>query len=434
MKKWMLYALSVIWVVACSESSSAPNEYEDALSFVKENSSSSVWEKISFSHLSSASGEQGLSSSEWSLSSAGTASSASGEIPTSAAMSSAVGESSSSMKFVASSASEGTGESSSGISSSGGDSIWIKAESMAELSEKVLERAAEFREAVVDSRVRNGMYVYSTTVNDYSASPELLAARLAVFGFKDIYLSPGSTSDYKNPSDWMKTFIRTCSLLGMDVHAMRLSVVGENTELLTSESAVDEEVELVVSYNARVATAEKFSGISADVEVHTIKSGFSFVWDKGAQSDTLLRMAQSTLKRANQALKKENPELKLAEAIAMQYDKYYNAEIFTHGSSSQFLESCDWVILMDYYTVESQYMRYAKASLDNAQKDRSVNVAIKVKKNANGTNDYFATWDDMMVAVKNLFNGYVSYSVNGKLPFRGIDFFTFEGFEQLWNN
>lgn len=430
----MLCVLSAIWVLACSESSSAPNEGVEAISSANENSSSSVWEKNSFAHLSSVSDEQERSSSEWNFSSAEAASSASGEIPISFAMSSTAGESSSSMKSATSSASEDTGESSAGMSSSGEDSIWIKAKSMAELSEKALERAAEFRKAVVDSRTRNGMYVYSTTVNSYSAAPEKLAARLAVFGFKDVYLSPGSTSYYKNPSDWVKTFIRTSSSFGMDVHAMRLSVVGGNTDLLTSENAVDEEVELVVSYNAQVAEAEKFSGISADVEVHTVKSGFSFVWDKDAQSDSLLRMAQSTLERAKQTLKKANPELKLAEAIAMQYDKYYNAGTFTHGSTSQFLESCDWVILMDYYTAESQYMRYAKASLDNAQKDRSVNIAIKVKKNANGTIDYFSTWDDMMVAVKDLFNGYVSYAVNGKLPFRGIDFFSFEGFEQLWSD
>lgn len=305
---------------------------------------------------------------------------------------------------------------------------------VAELSETVLARAAEFRDAVVDSRTRNGMYVYSTTVNSYSAAPEKLAARLAVFGFEDVYLSPGGTSAYSSPSSWVKAFIKSCTKYGIAVHAMRLSVVGGNTSLLTSESAIDEEVKLVTNYNAQVESDERFSGISADVEPHTIKSGFEYTWDKGSGSDTLLRMAQSALEWANSTLESIDPSLTLAEAIAMQYDKYYNAGTFTHGSSGQFLESCDWVILMDYYTSDSQIQKYANASFGNATKNRSVSIALKVKKNSNGTSDYFETWDAMLAAVKNLFNNSISYSANGVTPFRGIDFFTFEGFEVLWDN
>lgn len=304
--------------------------------------------------------------------------------------------------------------------------------SAAELSAAQLERAEEFRKTVLDSlgRTRNAVYVYTKTVGDFSAEPEKLAARIAILGFRDVYLSPGK-SLYTNPNDWIRTFIRTLSGYGIDVHAQRLPVTGSSgLELLTSESAIDAEIALVSGYNSQVAPDERFAGLSADIEVHTIKSGFSYTWDKGANSDTLLRMAQSALEYAGKKLKSIDPNLKLSEAIAMPYDKYYNEGKFTNGSSGHFLKSCDWVILMDYYTKDTQLQRYALASFDNATKDASVSVALKVK--GSGL-DAFQDWETLLSSLQTLFETSIGYkNPAGFTPFRGLDFFTYEGLENLW--
>lgn len=300
----------------------------------------------------------------------------------------------------------------------------------ADISESQLERAEEFRRTVLDSsgRTRNAVYVYTKTVGDFSAEPEKLAARIALLGFRDVYLSPGK-SLYENPNDWIRSFIRTLTKYGIKVHAQRLPVTGSGSaELLTSESAIDAEVGLVTGYNGLVEPDERFSGLNADIEVHTIRSGFEYVWDKGAGSDSLLRMAQSALEYAKGKLEVEG--LELSEAVAMSYDKYYGDGTFANGSSGHFLKSCDWVVLMDYYTKDSQIQRYAKASFDNATKNRSVSVALKVK----GTgSDAFQNWETLLASLRALFAESIDYrNAKGLTPFLGLDFFTYEGLENLW--
>ncbi len=317
-------------------------------------------------------------------------------------------------------------------SSSATRASWDEIVLQADLTESQIQRAEEFRRVAVDSvgRTRNAVYVYTQTVGDFSSAPEKLAARIAVLGFNDVYLSPGK-SLYTNPNDWIRTFIRTLSGYGIQVHAQRLPVTGSSgLELLTSESAIDAEIALVSGYNNQVASDERFAGLSADIEVHTIKSGFSYTWDKGANSDTLLRMTQSALEYAGKKLKSVDPSLKLSEAIAMPYDKYYNEGKFTNGSSGHFLKSCDWVILMDYYTKDTQLQRYAKASFDNATKNASVSVALKVK---GSTSDAFQDWDSLLSSLQGLFETSIGYkNPAGFTPFRGLDFFTYEGLENLW--
>ncbi len=329
-----------------------------------------------------------------------------------------------------------TGISSSDVSSISSSSAtlasWDEIVLQADLTSAQLQRAEEFRRVVVDSagRTRNAVYVYRQTVGDFSSAPEKLAARIAILGFNDVYLSPGK-SLYTNPNEWIRTFIRTLSGYGIDVHAQRLPVTGSSgLELLTSESAIDAEIALVSGYNSQVAPDERFAGLSADIEVHTIKSGFSYTWDKGANSDTLLRMAQSALEYAGKKLRSVDPNLKLSEAIAMPYDKYYNEGKFTNGSSGHFLKFCDWVILMDYYTKDTQLQRYAQASFGNATKNASVSVALKVK--GSGL-DAFQDWETLLSSLQTLFETSIGYkNPAGFTPFRGLDFFTYEGLENLW--
>ena len=366
------------------------------------------------------------------LSSAGEPFSSAGEELVSSATSPSSGFNPGSSADVSSETESSSSDVSAISSSSATLASWDEIVSQADLTEAQIQRAEEFRRVAVDSagRTRNAVYVYTKSVGAFSSAPEKLAARIAVLGFNDVYLSPGK-SLYTNPNDWIRTFIRTLSGYGIDVHAQRLPVTGSSgLELLTSESAIDAEIALVSGYNNQVASDERFAGLSADIEVHTIKSGFSYTWDKGASSDTLLRMAQSALEYAGEKLRSVDPNLKLSEAIAMPYDKYYNEGKFTNGSSGHFLKSCDWVILMDYYTKDTQLQRYARASFDNATKDASVSVALKVK---GSTSDAFQDWNALLLSLQGLFETSIGYkNPAGFTPFRGLDFFTYEGLENLW--
>ena len=405
---------------ACSDNASdAPLDEPSSSSFAFQGESSSHFEIFS--------------SAEASLSSAGELFSSGGGESSSLVASSRSEFDPGSSAVVSSSE---TGISSSDVSSISSSSAtlasWDEIVLQADLTSAQLQRAEEFRRVVVDSagRTRNAVYVYRQTVGDFSSAPEKLAARIAILGFNDVYLSPGK-SLYTNPNEWIRTFIRTLSGYGIDVHAQRLPVTGSSgLELLTSESAIDAEIALVSGYNSQVAPDERFAGLSADIEVHTIKSGFSYTWDKGANSDTLLRMAQSALEYAGKKLRSVDPNLKLSEAIAMPYDKYYNEGKFTNGSSGHFLRFCDWVILMDYYTKDTQLQRYAQASFGNATKNASVSVALKVK--GSGL-DAFQEWETLLSSLQTLFETSIGYkNPAGFSPFRGLDFFTYEGLENLW--
>ncbi len=98
-------------------------------------------------------------------------------------------------------------------------SVWIGAaraadarfpEGAAGLTPAMLERDAQFRGTIQTQGVfRSGVYVYeSRTVKDYAGAPEKLAARLALLGFTDVYLTCGHRELGAQALEWRKTFIR----------------------------------------------------------------------------------------------------------------------------------------------------------------------------------------------------------------------------------
>ena len=73
----------------------------------------------------------------------------------------------------------------------------------AKLSEKQLQRAAEFKKVLKTGQgYTSGVYIYTKrSIDDYLKTPEVLAARLAVLGFTDVYLGSekalsGKSDDY----------------------------------------------------------------------------------------------------------------------------------------------------------------------------------------------------------------------------------------------
>ena len=85
---------------------------------------------------------------------------------------------------------------------------------------------------------------------------------------------------------------------------------------------------------------------------------------------------------------------------------------------------------MDYYTKDTQLQRYAQASFGNATKNASVSVALKVK--GSGL-DAFQEWETLLSSLQTLFETSIGYkNPAGFSPFRGLDFFTYEGLENLW--
>ena len=303
--------------------------------------------------------------------------------------------------------------------------------SLAGCTDLMKSKAMDYRKAACSASTRNGVYVYTRTIEEYPSAPQKVAARLHILGFKDVYLSTGE-SRLKNTDSWVKSFNSACHGYGMKVYALRIA---ENS-LLVKTSNVDSEVSLVTTYNGKVAATERFDGIAADLEVHTAKagkvSGLAYAWDsntnygKGKDNDKLLQLGLEVLTRAGSSL--HGAGLKLNEAISYSYQKHYDNGELNYGSTSQFLACCDWVVIMAYLSTKESIWKNSEPVLDAAGKAKSVSIAYKTSvNNVDSASLQPSGWNYLLET-----SSYLLSQGASKSSFRGIDSFEYEGLETMW--
>lgn len=308
----------------------------------------------------------------------------------------------------------------------------------AQLTDLMRSKAQEYRVASMLEGHRNGVYVYSVSYNAYESNPEVLAARIAVLGFQDVYLSTGGTSKIKSASADLRQFISACTAYGIKVYAIRLS----EAKMLSDESIVQDDVTLIASYNAKVSKSERFAGISADIEPHIVRSsnpsgvvddsGAPVYWSSadgygiGGPNDTLLGLTLERLTSASTLLHAKS--LSLNEAVLPNYQREFNNGVLSHGSTSQFLECCDFLVTMAYKTTKEKIWDYASYVLDGTDKPSSVSVCIKTKVNDQDSSTINPrSWSHLIEVAS-----YISRKGNDTPSYRGLDVFTYEGIEQMW--
>ena len=307
---------------------------------------------------------------------------------------------------------------------------WIEA---ADITENMVAKAQDYRNATHDGQnLRNGIYVYSTTVEAYKSAPEKLAARIAVLGFRDVYLSCGK-SMIAAADTWLRTFIATCTDYNIKVYALRIA----NVNMLISTDPVKEDTDLVKNYNYSVRTKEKFAGISADLEPHTAKgdnhpgSALPYTWDAstnfgvGRDNDNLLKR---TLQAMECAANELHPSLYLNEAVAVSFQEYYNKGQLSYGSAPQFLQYCDYLVVMAYFATKEDIWNRSTPYLEAADKDKSISICVKTAKNNYATDSLQDKgWNNLLETMSWLKQQGLEYP-----SFRGLDVFTYEGLEIMW--
>ena len=307
---------------------------------------------------------------------------------------------------------------------------WIEA---ADITENMIAKAEAYRNATHEGyNMRNGVYVYSTTVEAYKSAPEKLAARIAVLGFRDVYLSCGK-SMIATADTWLRTFISTCSDYNIKVYALRIA----NVNMLVSTDLVKEETELVKTYNYSVRTKEKFAGISADLEPHTAKGEahpgpqLPYTWNAstnfgvGRDNDNLLKR---TLLAMEVAANELHPSLYLNEAIAVSFQEYYNKGQLSYGSTPQFLQHCDYLVVMAYFATKEEIWNKSLPSVEAADKEKSISICVKTAKNNVATDSLQDKgWNNLLETMTWLKAKGLAYP-----SFRGLDIFTYEGLEIMW--
>ena len=253
-----------------------------------------------------------------------------------------------------------------------------------------------------------------------------------MLGFKDVYLSPGS-SRISNASDALKKFISACTGYGIDVYAIGSA---ESSQYLANAARVTQDVNSIAAYNNKVSNGQKFAGISADIEPHTVHEKLSgtypYTWNsssnygKGKDNDQLLKLTLERLESAGAALHQAG--LKLGEAIFYNYQIYYDQGQLEYGSTAQFLQSCDYLVTMAYLTSKDSIWSKSEPGLKAAGKANSVSICVKTRINSDsGGSIQTLGWNNLLEVAK-----YINQKGSAYESYRGFDMFTFDGLETMW--
>ena len=127
--------------------------------------------------------------------------------------------------------------------------------------------------------------------------------------------------------------------------------------------------------------------------------------------------------------------LRINEAIHYMYQNNFNSGLLSYGNTLQFLTNCDYVTVMCYTDTKEKVWSRGLSPVEAATgKTKKVSICIKTSLNTYGdggdtsTSLYPKGWDYLIESM----NYFYSQGAT-KAAFRGIDFFEFEGLEQMWS-
>ncbi len=299
---------------------------------------------------------------------------------------------------------------------------------LAGVTDLMAQKAEDYAKATdSEKELFNCVYVYSASLAKYADAPKKLAARIALMGFSGVYLSPGSDR-LTTADNWLRTFISTCTDLGIEVYATYY----EDKSVFLGEVGAEACLQKVITYNRNVNPGERFRGVAADLEPHTIKSdiGLGWVWDTergngaGGANENLLK---TTLNRLGYARKRlAVAGLKLQEAIWWKYQELYNAGSVAYGDVNQFCEVCDWVSIMAYRNSTEKILQVCEPVFKACGKASSVSVCVKT-----ATNDDLSTslqpngWSALLETMSSL-------KASGHDCLKGLDVFQYDALETMW--
>lgn len=315
-----------------------------------------------------------------------------------------------------------------------------------QVSEGMLDRALNFRDAIkFEESYRSGVYVYSSrSMTTYLNNPAKLAARIALLGIKDVYLSATASSLTGVDAiryQWVRNFNHSAHEYGLKVWALRLA----NYNHFVDDNLILQDCAQVLQFNNGVTASQRFDGVSADWEPHVLKEGgdntpssLTYFWDSnnnygiGNSNDLLLQRTHNMLSLAKNNLN----GLAINEAIHYMYQNNYNAGLLSYGSTPQFLQDCDFVTTMIYTDTREKVWQRGLSVIDSATDyPASVSICVKTSLNTYGDNGDASTslhtqgWGYLVDAMY-----YFYAQAAPKTAFRGIDFFEFEGLEMMWDD
>jgi len=286
------------------------------------------------------------------------------------------------------------------------------------------------------------VYIYQRTLDDFAGKTAELAKAITNFGFTDVYLSFSRNNvKIKSNTDDIRKLVAGLSANNIKVHALAFS------EINAIGDEQNETLEALNDYQSSSSSRERFSGINFDIESHIIRQSrpnWKKVSDKynlhhiDWQSDAGYGKEGANSKVMQFVLdqiwdirqKTEGNNYIYSQALGHFFEDKYHEGNLSAGGINDFLKSCDYAIIMNYADDPQRLIRQAMAEFTNANKPRSVEVAVKTSDNGVGdlaTSFADEGWGKMMESLVALCEAAKPYTA-----FRGIGFFEYQSLEELW--
>lgn len=291
--------------------------------------------------------------------------------------------------------------------------------------------------------IRVSAYVYNRTLDQYRGKPDLLAERMDFFGIDDVYLFL-STQPFANDSEFqneIRALVRALRKRGIDTHHASFSHVNAYGE------ERNEIIEALRLYQRNSDPEERLAGIHFDIESHIMRENrdrwanvmneydLSISWDSqtgygaGGPNDQVMKWVLEQIEE----IKRQTEDLGFvySQALGHFYEDRLVRGDLSVGGVNDFLEHCDYVILMNYTDDTARLIRQARLEVENANQPNSIEVVVKTADNRVGSlSTTFADkgWLVMMNALTELCEAF-----SGESAFRGIGFFEFQSLEELWD-
>ncbi len=146
----------------------------------------------------------------------------------------------------------------------------------------------------------------------------------------------------------------------------------------------------------------------------------------GKDNDMMVRQAIDILKRVRSKI----PKVIFSNAISHSLHHHAVNGDLSVGRINDFLEVCDYVLIMAYSDRSERIVRICLDELKEGDRNSSIMICVKTSFNKVGgksTSLYWKGWNNALRSLK-----YVIEKVRVYPSFRGIAFFEYDGLEKMW--
>ncbi len=307
------------------------------------------------------------------------------------------------------------------------------------ISKKMKKRAAFLKEKVNSKCDSMGMFIGQDSYLLYDGRFDMLAARCAVLGITDAFLS--CKLEKFGDSEHL-SMLRTL-LASLHRRKIRAYAIMSSPQLFANKKNIAGYASKITDFNNNAELQEEmFDGILADTRPDIIcgkskqyKQGVMYKWasstyGKNMDNDMLMKRTFDIL----EYMKKNLPgKMSAMQAVSSFYEEKAREGKLTLGKADDFLKYCSCLLLIIPGNNRRDIFDSALTVLQGTKKAKSVLIRVNVTINKYGGAD-----DDKSLGDKSWFKmvkdlEYVSGNASAHKSFRGIAFFNYFGLEKMWD-